>query len=109
MAQVDDERRASEDRSGIDKTKLLLGRVAAVLGILVSLSIVLTPNAATIFTFTAIVLGGVGYALGARRLGVAALVIAVAALVLGFMLINGYIPGIDPPGVDDQSPQTPRK
>ena len=104
MSQEDDAGRSSEERSAAGKTKLLLGRVASVLGILVALSVVFVPNSATIATFSAIVLGGVGYVLGARRLGAAAAIIAVVALIFGFMAINGYIPGIDPPGVNEQSP-----
>ena len=104
MSQEDDAGRSSEERSAAGKTKLLLGRVASVLGILVAISVVFVPNSATIATFSAITLGGVGYILGARRLGIATVVIAVVALILGYLAISGYIPGINPPGVNEQSP-----
>ena len=104
MSQEDDAGKSNEERSGPGGIKLLLGQVASVLGILVAISVVFVPNLATIATFSAIALGGVGYVLGARRLGIVALIIAVVALVFGFLAISGYIPGIDPPGVNEQVP-----
>ena len=50
------------------------------------------------------VLGMVGYALGARRLGLAAAVFSGAALILGIMVSQGLIPGLE--RVD---PATPSK
>ncbi len=104
MSPKDDAERSSEERSGAGKTKLLLGQVASVLGILVAISVVFIPNFTTNATFSAIVLGGVGYVLGARRLAIATLIIAAVALIFGYLVINGYIPGMDPAGVNEQSP-----
>ncbi len=47
MRQKDDAGKSSEERSGAGKTKLLLGRVASVLGILVAISVVFVPNFTT--------------------------------------------------------------
>ena len=100
MSQKDDAGKSSEESSGGGKTKLLLGRVASVLGILVAISVVFVPNFTTNAIFSAIVLGGVGYVLGARRLGIATLIIAAVALIFGLMVISGLIPGMDPVGRD---------
>lgn len=74
------------------------------LGILVVTSVILTPNAALIFSFAGVTLGATGYFLGARRLGIAAVVVTVVGLVLGGMIISDLIPGLNPPGVDDNLP-----
>lgn len=104
MNQGEDAGSSSEQRSGSGKIKLLLGQVASVFGIAVAISVVFIPNSALIVAFSAIALGGVGYVLGARRLGAAAVVIAVVALIFGLLAISGYIPGFDPQGVNEQSP-----
>lgn len=104
MSQGEDAGSSSEQRNGSGKMRLLLGRIASVLGILVGLTVVFIPNSALMTFILAAVLGGTGYVLGARRLGVAAIVVAVVALILGAMAVSGYIPGIDPPGVNEQSP-----
>ena len=105
MSQEDDAGRSSEERSGAGGIRLLLGRVASVLGILVAISIAFTPNIALTAAVSAIALGGAGYVLGARRLGIAAVIIAVLALIFGLMAISGSIPGFDPPGPSEQSPE----
>ena len=100
MSQKDDAGRPSEERSGAGKTKLLLGRVASVLGILAAISVVFVPNFTMNAAILAIGLGGVSYVLGARRLGIVTLIIAAVALIFGLMVISGLIPGMDPVGRD---------
>ncbi len=104
MSQEDDAGRSGEERSGAGSVKLLLGQISSVLGILGAISVMFVPNFAVIGAFSAIALGGVGYVLGARRLGITAAIIAVVALIFGFLAISGYIPGMDPTGVNEQSP-----
>jgi hypothetical protein len=43
-----------------------------------------------------IVLGVVGYALGARRLGAATVVVSVVALILLLAVAQRYVPGVEP-------------
>lgn len=92
------------ESGGLDAIKLLAGRIVSVFGILVGATVVFIANAAVTFSFIGIALGAVGYVLGARKLGLAAVIVAVVALVLGAMIINNMIPGLNPPGVDDNSP-----
>ncbi|MGB3635343.1 MAG: hypothetical protein WA982_14975 [Rubrobacteraceae bacterium] len=104
MSQSKDAERPGEEGGGPGTIRLLLGRISSVLGILVGAAVVLTANAALIFSFLGVTLGAAGYMLGARRLGIAAIIVAVVSLVLGAMIINDLIPGLNPPGVDDNSP-----
>lgn len=59
------------------------GRVASVLGILVASSGLLTPDDVGLAGPTGILMGLLGYALGARRLGTAAVVLSVVEVLLG--------------------------
>ena len=63
------------------------------------------PASVPSVTVVGIVLGGLGVALGARRLGIAAIVVSVAVLLFGLAAINGLIPGLDPPGYEQQAPE----
>jgi hypothetical protein len=59
-------------------------------------------NTATSITAAGILLGVIGFAFGARRFGIAAIVVTVALLLLSLAAINGLIPGFDPPGYEKQ-------
>ena len=105
MSQGKDAERPGEEGGGPGVVKLLLGRIVSVLGMLAGAAVVLTANAALIFSFLGVALGVTGYALGARRLGFAAILVAAVGLILGAAIINDLIPGLNPPGVDDNSPE----
>ncbi len=104
MSQDKDAERPNEEGSGGEMVKLLLGRIISVLGMLVGAAVVFTANAALTFSFIGVALGVTGYVLGARRLGVAAVIVAAVGLILGAAIVNDLIPGLNPPGVDDNSP-----
>ncbi len=81
---------------------LLIGGATAATGILTGLLGLATafseftfPNT-VVLTSMGIVMGLVGYAIGARRLGAAAAVISAAALIIGVAASQGYIPGVEP-------------
>ena len=44
----------------------------------------------------------IDFALGARRFGIAAVIVTVALLLISLAAINGLIPGFDPPGYEKQ-------
>jgi hypothetical protein len=59
-------------------------------------------------TLLGMVLGVVGYALGARRLGGVAAVLSVVALLFGMTVSQGMVPGVEPsdhsmPGVEPRA------
>ncbi len=105
MSQGKDAERPEEEDGSPGMVKLLAGRIASVFGMIAGAAVVFTANAALIFSFLGVALGVTGYVLGARRLGFAAVLVAVAGLILGAMIINDLIPGLNPPGVDDNSPE----
>jgi hypothetical protein len=81
---------------------LLIGGATAAMGILTGLLGLATafseftfPNT-VVLTSLGIVMGLVGYGVGARRLGVAAAVISAAALIIGVAASQGYVPGVEP-------------
>lgn len=85
---------------GEQQVKLLLGRVAAVIGLLVVLasviSLFMTQSAAVADISggaVALVLGVLGYALGSRKLGLAVVILGVAAIFLSLAATQGIIPG----------------
>jgi len=71
-----------------------LGRVACVIGLLCTLWGTFYVSVA--YEALGILLGGAGYALGARRFGSATVVISGVALILVLAAAQGYIPGIEP-------------
>jgi len=102
---------SSESGAGKAQAALLFGRLSAWPGILLVVPGLLTasgvgPAVTGLVPMAAMgaVLGMVGYALGARRLGLAAAVFSGAALILGIMVSQGLIPGLE--RVD---PATPSK
>jgi hypothetical protein len=91
-----------QGREREDALKLLLGRICCVVGLLfgaggivfsiLSASVNLSAGA------VGIVLGLVGYFLGVRRLGAAAIAVGVIALFFMAAASTGLIPGVAPPG-----------
>ena len=91
-----------QGREREDALKLLLGRICCIVGLLfgaggivfsiLSASVNLSAGA------VGIVLGLVGYFLGVRRLGAAAIVVGVIALFFMAAASTGLIPGVAPPG-----------
>ena len=70
------------------------GRVACVVGLISVLWGVLSISIA--YEALGILLGVVGYALGAHRLGSATVVISVVMLIVVLAASQGYIPGVEP-------------
>ena len=92
---------------------LLIGGGIAAAGILTGLLGVATafseftfPNT-VVLTSVGIVMGLVGYGIGARRLGAAAAVVSAAALIIGVAASQGYVPGVEPSdhSLPDQEPR----
>ena len=83
--------------------RLFLGRSASVLGVVVAVvGMVVDVNSAFVVTSVGIMLGGVGFGLGARRFGLAAVAASIVLLLFGLAVINGYVPGLNPPGYEQQ-------
>ena len=81
---------------------LLIGGATAAAGIMTGLLGLATafseftfPNTVVLASM-GIVMGMVGYGVGARRLGAAAAVISAAALIIGVAASQGYVPGLEP-------------
>ena len=55
-------------------------------------------NISVAYDALGIVLGVVGYALGARRFGAATVVVSVVALILLLAVAQRYVPGVEPTG-----------
>jgi hypothetical protein len=49
-----------------------------------------------LFEFLGILLGATGYALGARRFGIATVVLSTILLLVFMAAVQGVIPGVDP-------------
>jgi hypothetical protein len=64
--------------------------------------VIFSVNTVASVTAAGILLGVIGFALGARRFGIAAIIVTVAILLLGLAAINGLIPGLNPPGYEKQ-------
>jgi hypothetical protein len=98
---MQDERITQGDRRE-DALKLLLGRVCCVVGLLMSAGgIVFAILGASVNVSAGalgIALGVLGYFLGARRLGVASVVVGTAALFFMAAASTGLIPGVAPLG-----------
>lgn len=92
---------------------LLVGGGTAAAGILTALMGLVTalweytfPNT-VVLTSVGMVMGLVGYALGARTLGKVAAGLSAATLVIGLAFSQGYVPGVEPSDHDLPS-QEPR-
>jgi hypothetical protein len=98
---MQDERITQRDRRE-DALKLLLGRVCCVVGLLVSAGGIVFAILGASVNLSAgalgIALGVLGYFLGARRLGVASVVVGTAALFFMAAASTGLIPGVAPLG-----------
>lgn len=71
------------------------GIATGLLGLATAFSEYTFPNTVVLASL-GIVMGMVGYAVGARKLGMAAAVISAAALIIGVAASQGYIPGVEP-------------
>jgi asparagine N-glycosylation enzyme membrane subunit Stt3 len=69
--------------------------VTGLLGLATAFSEFTFPNTVVLASL-GIVMGMVGYGVGARRLGAAAAVISAAALIIGVAASQGYVPGVEP-------------
>jgi hypothetical protein len=85
------EDRVDPERPGLRR---LLGSGAVLLGILFALAGALAADIS--LEFLGIVLGTAAYALGSRRLGAAAIVVSTVMMILGLLVMRGYVPGIEP-------------
>ncbi len=93
---------SGNDLEGKRLAGLLIGGATAAAGIMTGLLGLATafseftfPNT-VVLTAMGMVMGLVGYAVGARRLGVAAAVVSAAALIIGVAASQGYVPGVEP-------------
>ncbi len=91
-----------EDEGRTKQARSLFGLAAAALGILLALAVVLiavtqqgSVLGATTTALVGIILGIVGYSLGARRLGTAAAVLSIVALIFGMAVGQGLVPGLE--------------
>ena len=99
----DEGQQANLGEEGKRSIRLLFGRLASILGMLIAAAgAIFSVNTATSITAAGILLGVIGFALGARRFGIAAIVVTVALLLISLAAINGLIPGLNPPGYETQ-------
>ncbi len=91
-----------EGKGRAKQARSLLALAAAALGILLALAVVLiavtqqgSVLGATTTALVGIILGIVGYSLGARRLGTAAAVLSIVALIFGMAVSQGLVPGLE--------------
>lgn len=88
----------SEDGDARRSTRRFWGNVASIIGILFAVggvvSALLRAGADVSAGAVGIALGILGYFLGSRRLGVAAVILSIAALFFGLAASQGLIPGI---------------
>ncbi len=90
------ERREAGESTGAggNRARVFLGWGACVIGLFCVLWGTLFISVA--YEAFGLLLGIVGYALGARRPGIATIVISAVALILVLAAAQGYIPGIEP-------------
>ena len=94
-------RSPGEDRGRAESAKSFLASVVCVLGIVVALAAVIAtvfsgqPSVVTSAAAIGIVLGVVGYFLGATRLGIATVVVSIITLFFGLAVSQGLIPGLE--------------
>lgn len=86
--------------SGEQRLKLLIGRVAALIGLVVALFgivSVFTADSAAVADISggavALGLGVIGHAFGARRIGLAVVVLGALAVILSLAATQGLVPG----------------
>jgi hypothetical protein len=104
---------AATSEEGKRVAGLLFGGATAAAGIMTAVVGLVTafweytfPNT-VVLTSMAMVMGLVGYALGARTLGKVAAGLAAVAMVLGLAFSQGYMPGLEPSDhtLPDQEPR----
>jgi hypothetical protein len=85
-------------------TKLVVGRIFAILGLMQGIPMAVFPalgspmflEAVASLGTVAITFGIIGYFLGARTLGGAAVFLSMAAILIGVAMGQGMVPGIEP-------------
>ncbi len=87
------------------RSRTFFGRLSSGLGILLALAGAFFVNNVTTLTLLGIALGALGTVLGARRLGIAAVVVSGVVLLFGLAVFGGLIPGLEAPGYNDQVPE----
>jgi len=96
-----------ESKKPEERAKLLVGRLSCLIGVLLGsgciVSALLGARPSVSAAVVGIGLGVVGYFLGASRLATVAVVLGVAALLIGLATIEGLIPGIEPYGQERPS------
>jgi len=104
---------AAKSEEGKRMAGLLFGGATAAAGIMTAVLGLITafweytfPNT-VVLTSMAMVMGLVGYALGARTLGKVAAGLAAVAMVVGVAFSQGYVPGLEPSDhtLPDQEPR----
>ena len=85
-----------------EQTPSLFGLAAPALGILLALAAAVMASTqqfsvlgATSTAFVGIIVGIVGYFLGARRLGTVAAFLSIVALIFGLAVSQGLVPGLE--------------
>lgn len=91
-----------EDAGREKQARSFFGLAAAALGVLLALAVVviaLTQQGSVLGAMSTallgIILGIVGYSLGARRLGTAAAVLSIIAVLFGMAVGQGLVPGLE--------------
>jgi hypothetical protein len=101
-SQVDRSEPQENPGEGKKQAKLLGGRISCVIGILLGMggivAALLGASDDVSSGVLAIVLGVLGYSLGARRLGAATVVLGTVALFFAVAASTGLIPGVAPLG-----------
>lgn len=92
-----------EPGSGEQQFKLLLGRILALIGLVIVVAAVIslfTSQSASVASIApgaiALALGGPGYLLGSRRLGLGVAVLAIVLVFLSVAATQGIVPGAGP-------------
>lgn len=88
------ERRENTPQPGATELKLLFGRAAGIMGLALALVGALAAEISA--EALGIILGMLGYTLGSRWLGLAAVVSSAVMLILVLVVSRGYLPGMEP-------------
>ena len=82
--------------------KRIFGWLLSGFGILITIPGLLDVNQVGLFVILGGLSGAVGALLGARRLGIAAVVVSVAVLLLGLAMVYQLVPPlVEPPGIQE--------